>query len=267
MLGDVGQHRVAAGAAQRVVDLAKIVEVDKRESNQPGTAVRQRGAEMLYHDRAIRQPGQKILAGQPAHHLVAAIERLHEPPRGAHREKAAKGKHGANPGQQNPQPVHGADQGAIAHPAEPTDDPATAVMQRLDLAAGLGRRIEVEAQVLQAGATLDFTQVRGIETFDVAVFLPVLIERGAQSRALLGFDTGLAELRSGKTDRRAKQRRAGEKDRHINGDACRPALGAPLRERRCGRGRAHSSRRPPFPGCRSRRHLLRASLTEFRLKV
>jgi len=266
MLGDVGEHGVAARAAERVVDLAKVVEVDERESDEPGTAVRQRMPEMLHHDRAIRQPGQKVLAGQLSHHLVAAVERLREPPRGAHREKPAQREDGTDHGEQDPQPVHGADQGAFAHPAEPADDSPAAVMERLDLAAALGGRIEIEPQILQAGAALDFAKVAGVQAFDVTVVETVLIERGAQSRALLGFDAGFAELRDGKTDRRAKQRRAGEKDRQIKGDARRPALGARLGGCRCGRGRALASRRPPFPGCRSRRHLLRASLTEFRVE-
>ena len=39
MLGDFHQHGVAAGPAERVVDLAKAVEIDQRQQHDAGTAI------------------------------------------------------------------------------------------------------------------------------------------------------------------------------------------------------------------------------------
>ena len=90
MFGNVHEHRVAAGPSQHVVDLVKTVEIDEHEGNDAGITLGQHPIERLEHHTVIGQAGQRVLAGQLAHHLGAAIERAGQPLRGARGEEGAQ---------------------------------------------------------------------------------------------------------------------------------------------------------------------------------
>ena len=87
MFGDIHDHGIAAGSPQRIVDLVKAVEIDQRESDDAGTAPRQRVAETLDHGAMIGQSGQRVLAKQIARRFGASIERTQKVARCAHGEK------------------------------------------------------------------------------------------------------------------------------------------------------------------------------------
>ena len=56
--GDIAKHRVAAGAPQCVVEVAKTVDVDQRQGNEARAAGRQRRVEAFEDNAPVRQPGQ-----------------------------------------------------------------------------------------------------------------------------------------------------------------------------------------------------------------
>ena len=137
--GDIQQHGVAAGPSQRVVDLAKAVEIDQREDHDAGAAPGQRIVEALEHHAVIGQAGQFVLTRQLAHRLGAAFERTQQRLQAAHGENGAQCERGADRRQQRPQPIHRAKVRAVGHPTEPADDAAARIVQRLQLAAGIRR--------------------------------------------------------------------------------------------------------------------------------
>ena len=56
---------VAAGVAQRVVDLLELVEVDEVDGERPAAAqARHSGVHLVAEERAVGQAGQRVVAGQ-----------------------------------------------------------------------------------------------------------------------------------------------------------------------------------------------------------
>ncbi len=87
-------------------------------------------------------------------------------------------------------------------------------MKRLQSASAVARRISVEAQVLESGATFDEPDLGIVKFVGVAGGGVELVERALQRRMLLGLEPALAEPRAGKTDRRAQHQGAGNEHRH-----------------------------------------------------
>jgi hypothetical protein len=83
----------------------------------------------------------------------------------------------AAPTAPTPQPDLGADQRPVGCPAEPADDAAARVVQRLRFAAGGAVLVGVEAQVLQAREPRDQRQPRIVEAVAVAEHAAHLVER------------------------------------------------------------------------------------------
>ena len=162
------QHGVAGRPAQRVVDVAKAVEIDQREDHDAGAAPGQRFGEALDHHAVIWQAGQFVLPGQLAHRLGAAFERTQQRLQAAHGENGAQRERGADRRQQRPHPIHGAKVRAVGHPTEPADDAAARIVQRLQLAAGIWRGLGIEPQVGHAGPPLDQAEPGIVEPPDVA---------------------------------------------------------------------------------------------------
>jgi hypothetical protein len=83
---------------------------------------------LLEHHALVGQSGQRVLGGEFARVLGAAIERTQHMPGRVHGDKRAYTQDGANQCQQAPQPVHRSDKAAIAGPTKPPDDAAAGIM-------------------------------------------------------------------------------------------------------------------------------------------
>ena len=253
MLGDGDQHGVAAAAAERVVDLAKGVEIDQREHH--GAAfVGQRLVEPLEHGAVIGEAGQGVLVGEPPHGLGRKRERTGEPSRRGGGKDGADRKRNARGADQEPEPVHGPHQAAVRRPAEPADDAAVVVMERLHLAATVGSHFGVEAEIVQAGAPLDQPQLRRIEPRRTAEYRTHLIEREAQRPVPLGRLAAVLVLGDGVADHRAHDHRAGQDDQEVGREPHGIGAAAIASRRARPHRRTPPQRRPPGPGCRRGRH-------------
>ncbi len=253
MFGDGDQHGVAAAAAERIVDLTKGVEIDQREHH--GAAfVGQRLVEPLEHGAVIGEPGQGVLVGEPPHGLGGERERTGEPPRRGGGKDGADRKRNTCGADQEPEPVHGPHQAAIRRPAEPADDAAIVVMERLYLTAAVGGHFGVEAKIAQAGATLDQPQLRRIEPRHTAEYRAHLIEREAQRPVPLGRLAAVLVLGDGVADHRAHDHRAGQDDQEVGREPHGLGTGAIASRRARPRPGTPPQRPPPGPGCRRGRH-------------
>ena len=153
--GNAFQQRIAAGAAMSVIDLAKPLDIDQRQNDDAGAVSRQRPVEAFQHHPMIGQPGQRVLAGKLADGLEARREQARQPLDQAGGEKGAEAERGPDCADQTPQPNLGADQRPVGRPAEPADDAAAPIVQRLRFAPGGAVLVGVEAQILQAREPCD----------------------------------------------------------------------------------------------------------------
>ena len=66
-VGDLGEHLVAGGVPEAVVDGLELVEVDEQQPDRAGGAglAGQRLPDALHQPGPVRQPGQRVVAGQP----------------------------------------------------------------------------------------------------------------------------------------------------------------------------------------------------------
>ena len=219
---DGAHYRVAADAAQGVVDLTETVGVDQREGDVAARApalLGQRPLEARGDDPLVGQPGQRVFAGEPAHGFDAAGERAGEPqrrPRGHHGAKHQRYAHRTG---KTPQPVHGADQRAVSRPREPADDAALRILQRLHFAAAFRRRIHAEAQVRKPAAPPDQPQRAVVETLSKMVGVPEhwaeFFERVVERDLALGGKPSVVRLRHRKAEHRDRDRReAQQQERH-----------------------------------------------------
>ena len=221
-LGDAAQHDVAAGVAQRVVDVVEAVDVDQREGDEARTARRDRFVQAFEHHAPVRQPGQRILRGELADRCQAARERSTEPPRRAHRNRGRRGERDPDQAEQPPQPGHCADKAAIRRPAEPADDAALRVMQRLHFAPAVGGQRGVEAEIVEAGAAGDAAELVGIEMLTLRGSAIDLAKRRLQSVMLLGRKAAAAALGFGQADCGAGEHRNRQDQRGDRATARRP---------------------------------------------
>ena len=143
-------------------------------------------------------------------------------------------------------------QRVIGDPAEPADDPAPRVVQRLQLTPGFVGGSNIKAQVLKTCAVLNQPKLRGVDVLDIAGRSLKCVKRPLQSGVLLGCDMTGAELRDGKTNRRAQDHRAGQKRRREQHEAIALTKWGPHRGTR-----QQPTRRQPLRGCRSGRHYAR----------
>ena len=105
--------------------------------------------------------------------------------------------------EQAPQPIHRADKCAVGRPAEPADDAALRVVQRLHFATAIGGQVAVESEIMEAGAPLDEVELAGIEVIGVGEYGMQLAKRRLQSGMLLGGKAAVIALRFGEADRGA----------------------------------------------------------------
>ncbi len=245
--GDAAQHGVAAGAAERIVDVVKAVDVDQCKGDEARAARRDRFVQTLEHHAPVRQPGQRILRGQLADRRQAARERSGEPSGRAHRNIGGQRQRDPDQAEQTPQPGHGADKAAIGRPTEPADDAALRIVHRLHFAATVGGERGVEAEVVQAGAACDEAKLGGIEWSGLA-----LANRRLQSRVLLRGKAAAIVLRFGEADGGASQHRERQDQGRDRATARHYAA------RRGGARRPTGSRpRPAFSGLPSGLHFPR----------
>ena len=255
--GNVFQQRVAACAAVGVVDLAKALDIDERQHDDAGAAPRQRPVEAFQHHAMIGQAGQRVLAGQLADGLEARREQARQPLDQAGGEKGADAERGADRADQTPQPDFGADQRPVGRPAEPADDAAALVVQRLRFASGGTVLVGVEAQILQAREPRDQRQPAVVETVAVAEHAAHFVERQLKRCMPLGGEPLILPHRDGKAGHGAGQHRHRKRHQHIGGQV----RGRPAQCARSPRfGRAPPECRPPCPGCRSGLHYSRPVL-------
>jgi len=85
MLRDAAKERVPAGAPERIIDLAKAVEIDQRQHDDAVATARQDLAEPFKQHPLVGQSGQGILGRELVHIFGAAIERAQYVPRRVHR--------------------------------------------------------------------------------------------------------------------------------------------------------------------------------------
>ena len=66
-VGDLGEHLVAGGVPEAVVDGLELVEVDEQQPDRAGGAglAGQRLPDAFHQPRPVRQPGQRVVPGQP----------------------------------------------------------------------------------------------------------------------------------------------------------------------------------------------------------
>jgi hypothetical protein len=93
----------------------------------------------------------------------------------------------------SPESVHGAREGAVRRPAEPADDTAFAIVQRLHFAVGGRRQIGREAQVLETGAALDEPKLAVLEALAIAEYRVNLVEGEPQRRMLLAAPAAVVQ--------------------------------------------------------------------------
>ncbi len=254
MLGDVHNHGIAPCPSQRIVDLVKAVEVNQGEGDDPGTTLRQCIIKTLNDCAVIGQSGQCILTEQLVRRLATAIERAQQLSRSSHGKKTRNSKHGADRRQQAPHPVDSANERVIGDPAEPADDPAPRVVQRLQLAPCPTGGASIKPQVLKPGAMFDEPKLRIVDVIDIADRCLKFIKRPSQCGVLLDLDVTCVEPGDCKTNRRAKDQGAGQQRRQEKHEAGRPGAfvftdWGPHRG-----ARKEPPRRQPFRGCRSGRH-------------
>ena len=249
--GNVFQQRVAARAAVGVVDLAKTVEVDERQHHDAGAAPRQRPVEVFQHHPVIGQAGQRVLAGQLADGFEARGEQARQPLDQAGGEKGADAERGPDRADQTPQPNLGADQRPVGRPAEPADNAATFVVQRLRFAAGGEVLVGVEAQILQAREPRDQRQPGIVEIVAVAEYAVYFVERKLKRGMPFGGKPMILAQRDGKAGHGAGQHRHCERHQHIGGQVRGCCAQGRLSPRF---GRTPPECRPPCPGCRSGLH-------------
>ena len=250
-LGNAFQQRIAAGAAVGVVDLTKALDIDERQYDDAGVAPRQRPVEAFQHHPMIGQAGQRILAGQLADGLEARRKRARQPLDQAGGEKGADAERGPDRADQTPQPDLGADQRPVGRPAEPADDAAMLIVQRLHFAPGGAVLVGVEAQILQAREPRDQRQPAVVETVAVAEHAAHFVERKLKGCMALGGEPLILPHRDGKTGHGAGQHRHCKRHQHIG----RQVRGCRAQRRLSPRlGRAPPKCRPPCPGCRSGLH-------------
>ena len=234
-----------------IVDLAKALDIDERQHDDAGMAPRQRPVEAFQHHPVIGQAGQRVLAGQLADGFEARREQARQPLDQARGEKGADAKRGTDRADQTPQPDLGADQRPVGRPAEPADDAAMLIVQRLRFAPGGAVLVGVEAQILQAREPRDQRQPRIVETVAGAEHAAHFVERKLKGRVPLGGEPLILPHRDGKAGHGAGQHRHGEGHQHIGGQV----RGCPAQCARSPRfGRAPPECRPPCPGCRSGLH-------------
>jgi hypothetical protein len=172
---------------------------------------------LLEHHALVGQSGQRVLGGEFAHVLGAAIERTQHMPGRVHGDKRAYTQDGADQCQQAPQPVHRGDKPAIAGPTKPPDDAAAGIMQGLHRAPGFADRIGVEAEIGEAAAARDLPQLHVVGRVDVAKLRVEFVKRLLQRGALLRLDVALADSRGSKAGSRAQQYRAYDDQRQKQG--------------------------------------------------
>jgi hypothetical protein len=90
-------------------------------------------------------------------------------------------------------------EGEIGDPAEPADDPALSVVQRLHFATTVGRHVGIEMQVVEAGAAPDALQFAGIEVVGGGKLVEHALQRGVPS----DLAAAIVARYIGKPDRRA----------------------------------------------------------------
>jgi hypothetical protein len=93
------------------------------------------------------------------------------------------------------------------------------------LASAIARRVNVEPEILEAGAALDQPDLGVVKCVDVAELGAKLVERTLQGRVLFGLEPALAELGGGKSDRGAEHHGAGYKHGQEGRQARRRRLG------------------------------------------
>ena len=254
MVGNAHQHRVAPCPPERLVDLVETVEIDEGKSNSGRAALGQRLLERLQHHAVIWQASEGVLAGQCVHRLDRAIERARELLRRPRGEKGAQSERHADRRGKTPKPVHRVNERTVAHPTEPADDAAAAVDHRLHLASALARRVGIEPQALEAGATLDETKLRIADPVDIAGHRAKLLDRLAQRHLPLDLQTAVVNLGDGKADAGANDHGACEHHQQERGDADDSRAFAVARGHNHRLARRPPVCRPPVSGCRSGLH-------------
>ena len=161
----------------------------------------------LEHHAVIGQAGQRVLAGQLAHRLGAAIERPREPPRGARRREARTSASAAPTAPTRPQSQSIARTSArsaaqlnqpMMRPCASCSDCTSRPASRVGSAS--------KRRSLQAGATLDQPQLAVVERVDIAEHrMQIHRAPAAAPRAARPRDGLRVELRDGKTDRRRRR--------------------------------------------------------------
>ena len=144
---------------------------------------------------------------------------------------------------------------AIGDPAEPADDPALRVVQRLHFAAAVRRHVGVKVQIVEAGAALDQPELAGIEMVDVAEYGVKLVERILQSGVPLDLEAAIVARCVGKPDHGAGNDRQSETQQQDRCNAHDGPIGRAARP-------ARPPPRPPFSGCYSGLHPQRPHYSE-----
>ncbi len=253
MLGDSLDHGIAAGAAERFVHLLESVGIKHCKDDDAGVAVRERRVEPGEHRPLVRQPGERVFAGQAPHRRATSLERAGKPSRDIKRRGSGHREREAAEPDDAPQRIHGANERRAIRPAEPADDAAVGIVERLHLAGCIGGQFGVVPQVAQARGARERFEVLAVDALTVPLHDAGGIEGGAEGSVPFGGGTPFVEMIDGNPDRHADgyQRGAGYQRQ-------------PHRTLRFGAARgAHQQAqpvpesRPPFPACRCRHHTQR----------
>ena len=148
-LGDLDQHLIAAGIADRIVHLIEAIEIDDSISEGPvlGTGGKAL-VEQIEQLAVVGQAGERVLVGELVHLLLAPGEKEAAPAELPHRQRCKTDQAQHDERNERGQLGHHRGRRPLGFPGEPTDDTALAVDHRLDRTIVI-RGVGVEFQPLK----------------------------------------------------------------------------------------------------------------------
>src|SRR5262245_37467252 len=187
-LGNFDEELVVPAAAEGILQLLEVAKLDERKPHRRATTAG--GQCIIEHPKEqtlVRQSGQRVLMRQPARGLIAAHQQPSQPIELPERQAGEAQEGGCDQRSQRKQPKHQRHRGPLRFPAEPADDAAFLVEQRLHLAPVPGR-IVVEAEVLEARRALKRADQRRVKPRDIRREHLQRLDGAAQRFAVRAFE-------------------------------------------------------------------------------
>ena len=133
--------------------------------------------ETFEQDAPIGQASQRIFGGELVQRRRAAPQRAGQPSGHAEHGRRGQRQHQSEQSRRCPTATSWRGQRVVRRPAEPADDAALSVVQRLHFAPGTGQEVTVKSEVVEPGPPCDLAKPGLVKVAGIGGRGPKLAER------------------------------------------------------------------------------------------